>query len=99
MTSELRTIQILDPCPEESAEELGLSSPVPDLRGKVVGILENRKYHADAFLQELQEVLLNNYGVERVVYATKFTYSAASPNEALNALTDECDVVVHGVAD
>ena len=34
--------------------------------------LENRKYHADAFLQELHKVLEQEYGVKQVVYATKF---------------------------
>ena len=61
------TIEILDPTAEDVPEELGLSEVLPDLRGKVVGILENRKYHADTFLAELQEVLLKDYGVAKVV--------------------------------
>ena len=46
------TIQILDPRAEDVPEEVGLNANLPDLKGKVVGLLENRKYHADAFLQE-----------------------------------------------
>ena len=68
------TIEILDPTAEDVPEEVGLSDTLPDLKGKVVGLLENRKYHADAFMGELKEVLLNDYGVAKVVYATKFTY-------------------------
>ena len=94
-----RTIQILDPTAEDVPEELGLSPKVQDLRGKVVGLLENRKYHADSFLQELQEVLVQDYGAKKVVYATKFSYSAPCAEETLNSLSTECDVVVHGVAD
>jgi hypothetical protein len=94
-----RTIEILDPTAEDVPEELGLSPKVNELRGKVVGLLENRKYHADAFLQELQQVLVQDYGAEKVVYATKFSYSAPCAQETLDSLTSECDVVVHAIAD
>ena len=93
------TIEILDPTAEDVPEEVGLSDTLPDLKGKVVGLLENRKYHADAFMGELKEVLLNDYGVAKVVYATKFTYSAACADETIQSLSDECDVVIHAVAD
>ena len=99
MADRARTIQILDPRAEDVPEELGLSSTLPSLEGKVVGLLENRKYHADAFLQELKNVLVNDYGATKVVYATKFTYSAACAQETLDSLTQECDAVIHGIAD
>ena len=99
MADEARTIQILDPSAEDVPEELGLSPNLQDLAGKVVGLLENRKYHADSFMQELQEVLLSEYGAKKVIYATKFTYSAPCPEETLDSLSAECDVVVHGIAD
>ncbi len=96
---EIKRIQILDPTAEDVPEELGLSPKLPDLRGKVIGLLENRKYHADSFLRELQEVLVQDYGADRVVYATKFTYSAPCAEDTLDALAAECDVVVHAIAD
>ena len=99
MTQTTGMIEILDPTAEDVPEELGLSDTLPDLKGKVVGLLENRKYHADAFLGELKEILLNDYGVAKVVYATKFTYSAACAEETLQSLSDDCDVVIHAIAD
>jgi len=51
------------------------------------------------FLQELQNVLLDDYRAKKVVYATKFTYSAACAHETLHSLTEECDAVIHGIAD
>lgn len=94
-----RIIQILDPTAEDVPEELGLAPKLPDLNGKVVGVLENRKYHADSFLKELQEVLVRDYGVKKVVYATKFSYSLPCARETLDALSMECDAVIHGIAD
>ena len=93
------TIEILDPTAEDVPEELGLSEVLPDLRGKVVGILENRKYHADTFLAELQEILLKDYGAAKVVYETKFTYSAPCAEETIETLAKDCDVVIHAIAD
>lgn len=99
MTQVISTIEILDPTAEDVPEELGLSDTLPDLKGKVVGLLENRKYHADTFLGELKEVLLNEYGAAKVVYATKFTYSAPCAEDTIHSLAEECDVVIHAIAD
>ncbi len=93
------TIQILDPRPESVPEERGTSAQIPTLEGKVVGLLENRKYHADSFLLELQRVLEEDYKARKVVYASKFTFSMACADETINALVEECDAVVHGIAD
>ncbi len=99
MTTESRTIQILDPRLEEVPEEIGVSAVLPSLEGKVVGLLENRKYHADAFLGELQSVLVQKYHAKKVIYRSKFSFSAACAGETLDELIEECDVVVHGIAD
>mgnify|MGYP001159519002 FL=1 len=99
MTQVTGMIEILDPTAEDVPEELGLSDSLPDLKGKVVGLLENRKYHADAFLGELKEVLLDEYDVSKVVYATKFTYSAPCAEDTIESLSEECDVVIHAIAD
>ncbi len=99
MAENISKVQILDPTAEDVPEELGLSPRLTDIRGKVVGLLENRKYHADAFLMELQEVLVRDYGAREVVYATKFSYSSPCSQDTLDSLTAKCDAVVHAVAD
>ena len=93
------TIQILDPRPEGVPEERGISAEVATLEGKVVGLLENRKYHADSFLLELQRVLEDEYKAKKVVYASKFTFSMPCADETIDELVEECDAVVHGIAD
>ena len=99
MTKTTGMIEILDPTAEDVPEELGLSDTPFDLNGKVVGLLENRKYHADAFLAELREVLLKEYGAAKIVYETKFTYSAPCADETIQSLSQDCDVVIHAIAD
>ena len=92
-------IQILDPRPEDVPEERGISGEIGSLEGKVVGLLENRKYHADSFLLELQNVLEGEYKAKKVVYASKFTFSMPCAEETIDSLVEECDAVVHGIAD
>ena len=99
MPAETRTIQILDPRPEDVPEEKGLSDTLPTLEGKVIGLLENRKYHADAFLKELQKVLEEDYQARKVIYANKFSFSAPCADETIDSLVAECDAVIHGIAD
>ncbi len=99
MAAHTQSIQILDPCPEESPEVRGTSTALAGITGKVIGLLENRKYHADAFLRELHKVLEQEYGVKRVVYATKFSYSTPCAEETIDTLVAECDAIIHGIAD
>ena len=99
MTTAEQTIEVLVPVAEDVPEEQGLSASLSGLEGKVVGLLENRKYHADTFMQELEQTLLNDYGVKKVVYNRKSTYSAAHPDGKLEALLQECDAIIHAIAD
>ena len=99
MTEALRTIEILDPRAEEVPQERGLAPGLPHLKGRVVGLLENRKHHAEPFLRELQELLLGEYGAKEVVYASKFSYSAACAQDSLDSLSAQCDAIIHGVVD
>ena len=93
------TIQILDPRPEQKTAERAAASRLPSLAGKTIGLLENRKYHSDNFLQELQTILEEDYGVEKVLYRQKFSFSAPCSDETIDDLVAQCDAVVHGIAD
>jgi len=99
MVAHTDTIDILDPCPEELSAVKGLSAALASLDGTVIGLLENRKYHADAFLRALQDILTRDYGAKEVVYATKFSYSAPCAEETIAALVAGCDAIIHGIAD
>ena len=99
MTTKSPTIEILDPRLELVPEEIGLSSNLPSLKGKVIGLLENRKYHADVFLQELEDVLTTDYQAEKVIYRNKFSFSSACSDETIEELIGQCDAIIHAIAD
>jgi len=50
-------------------------------------------------LQELQVILEEEYAVEKVVYLRKFSFSAPCSDETIDELIEQCDAVVHGIAD
>ena len=93
------TIQILDPRPEQQTAERDSAQRLPGLAGKTIGLLENRKYHSDNFLQELQVILEEEYAVGKVVYLLKFSFSAPCSDDTIDELVAQCDAVVHGIAD
>jgi len=99
MAAKPQTIEILDPRLELVPEEIGISSKLPSLKGTVIGLLENRKYHADVFLQELEEVLTSDYQAQKVIYRNKFSFSSACSDETIDELTGQCDAIIHAIAD
>ena len=93
------TIQVLDPRPEQQTAERASAGRLPTLAGKTIGLLENRKYHSDNFLKELQNILEDEYDVDKVIYLQKFSFSAPCSDETIDELVTQCDAVVHGIAD
>ena len=100
MVAPTRSIHILDPCPEEIPEAKGRSAALSGMDGKVIGLLENRKYHADAFLHELQHVLRTRvWGARRSSTRPSSATVPPAPTETIDALVEECDAIIHGIAD
>ena len=93
------TVEILDPRPEQETALRPAAGRLPALASKTIGLLENRKYHSDNFLLELQTILEQEYAVEKVLYLRKFSFSAPCAEETIEELASQCDAVVHGVAD
>ena len=93
------TIQILDPRPEQQTAVRPAAGRLPSLAGKTIGLLENRKFHSDNFLLELQTVLKDEYDAGAVRYFQKFSFSAPCSDATLDDLIAQCDAVVHGIAD
>lgn len=72
-----------------------LPAPRPmDLRGKVVGLLDNTKEQGDVILDTVAEVLQTRYGVARVVRQRKQYYSKPAPAELIDAMAQEVQVAV-----
>ena len=71
----------------------------PDLRGKVVGILDNSKPNADKLAERLAELLKEHYGVAGVVSRRKLTAQQGAPKQTLDELAAQADFVLSGLGD
>ena len=95
----MATMLIVDPAAEHAAHASNLASRLTTLAGKRIGIVNNSKYHSDAFLDEVERLLVENHGVVGFARYQKGNASVAMSADALAKLAAECDAVVHGVAD
>ena len=93
------SIVIVHPAAEDIARQLTVAPRLPSLRGVRLGLIDNSKHNADAFLATLETILTRDYGVARVERYRKASPSIPTPPEILARLAESCDALVHGVAD
>ena len=74
------------------------AAAIASLRGKRIGILDNRKPQARELLLRLGERLAEQTGAEVVMIESK-NAAIAAPDEVLNHLRQEVDLVLTGSAD
>lgn len=79
------------------------SSPAPrltSLTGKTVGLLDISKPGGSIFLDRLEEMLKESYGVAQVVRAMKPTFTKPAPDAVIAKFIDaKCDAVIEALAD
>lgn len=82
-----------------SANKVAAVPRFPDLRGKVVGMLDNSKPNADKLAERFAELLQEKYGVAGVVSRRKLTAQQGAPKEYLDELAAQADFVLSGLGD
>lgn len=92
---------ILDPTGRSATTtDAAVLAPRPaDLQGATVGLLENRKHNAGAFLQELGRLLVERHGAKDVLLRGKASIVMPAADEIMDELARECRVVIAGVGD
>ena len=70
-----------------------------ELRGKVVGLLDNSKPNADKLAERFAELLKEKYGVAKVISRRKLTAQQGAPREYLDELAAQADFVLSGLGD
>ena len=89
--------------PEGKAQTSGKRiAPLPrfvDLRGKVVGLLDNSKPNADKLEERFAELLKERFGVANVITRRKISAQQGAPEPYLNELAAQADFVLCGLGD
>ncbi len=70
-----------------------------DLRGKVVGVLDNSKPNADKLAERFAQLLKEKYGVAGVITRRKLTAQQGAPKQFLDDLAAQTDIVLSGLGD
>jgi hypothetical protein len=77
-------------------------APLPrlsDLRGKVIGLLDNSKPNADKLGERFEQLLRDRFGVSGVVKRRKITAQEGAPKHYLDELAAQADFVISGLGD
>ena len=70
-----------------------------DLRGKVIGLLDNSKPNADKLAERFAQLLKERYGVANVITRRKLTAQQGAPKQYLDDLAAQADFVLSGLGD
>jgi len=70
-----------------------------DLRGKVMGLLDNSKPNADKLGERFEQLLRDKYGVAGVIRRRKLTAQEGAPMQFLDELAAQADFVLSGLGD
>lgn len=92
-------VNILDPTVGEGTvrPRIRLAPRVRDLRGKVVGLLDNRTPHSYMFLHLLGERLQKDYSISGFMEATKWKANVPFDEEVYDEFAKKCATVVEGI--
>jgi hypothetical protein len=91
-------IRVLNPAGQLRANVVQ-APPLPDLRGKTVGFIDNRKTNFDLLVDLMGAALREQYGVARVLHRQKAHAAVAATPEILAEMARACDLVITGSGD
>ena len=99
MATTLSGLVVLDPTSGPVVERATRAPRPESLKGKRVGFLDNSKANSDKILRYLDEMLRERYGIAASMHRRKPTASRVVPDDTLEEMLRECDLVVPAVGD
>ena len=90
---------LVSPLAETIDQGLTAAPRLSTLRGKTVGLLDNRKGNGDRLLADIGALLKERYDIKDIHYATKFVYARRATPEVLDDMAEHADFVVTAIGD
>jgi hypothetical protein len=84
---------------QSSAAKVAAVPRFRDLRGKIVGVLDNSKPNADKLAERFAKLLMKEHGVAGVISRRKLTAQQGAPKEYLDELAAQADFILSGLGD
>ena len=93
-------ITLVNPLDETPRALLKPAPRLDNLTGKTIGLLDISKPGGSVFLDRLEQLLKEHYGVAAVVRAMKPTFTKPAPDAVIEQLLEaKCDAVIEALAD
>ena len=93
------TLTLFDPTAPRRIAASSAHEPLKSLKGAVVGFIDNAKPNFNHLVDDLADALMSRHGVARVIKRRKRSASVPAPDECVEELVRECDVVITGSGD
>ena len=90
---------LLDPTDKVDRGEKVFAPRLDTLTGKTIGLLDINKAKGEFFLDRVEEVLREHYGVKDVLRRRKPTPGRVVPEPLKAELTEKCDAVIEALSD
>ena len=91
--------EVLDPTVESIPADAVIASRPETLDGVVVGLLANGKHNSDVILDMIHEILADRYEFKGVVARNKGNASRPCPEEIMDEMAEQCEVVITSSGD
>ena len=89
----------LDPTDKVERPQKAFAARLDTLEGKTIGLLDISKAKGAFFLDRVEEVLRQQYGVKDVLRRMKPTVTRPAPEPIKGELTEKCDAVIEALSD
>lgn len=94
------SITLVNPMNETVREQRKVAPRLDTLSGKIIGLLDISKPGGSVFLDRLEALLRERFGVANVVRAMKPTFTKPAPEAVIDQLlAARCDAVIEALAD
>jgi hypothetical protein len=91
---------LINPLDETPRRPQTAAPRLDTLAGKTLGLLDISKPGGSLFLDHLERLLMERFGVARIVRAMKPTFAKPAPDEIIESLiAGRCDAVIEALAD
>jgi hypothetical protein len=89
----------LDPTDQVDRGEKVFAPRLDTLAGKTIGLLDINKAKGSFFLDRLEEVLRERYGVKEVLRRKKLSAGRIAAEPLKAELRDKCDAIIEALSD
>ncbi len=99
MAIQTARLTVLDPTVAPMPAHVSMAPRPESLNGKTVGLLANGKRNADHLLDHVAALMAEHFQLKEIVARDKRNASRPCPDDLLQELLSQCDVVVTATGD